>query len=182
MVPSEYLLHSPNSSAALSKVQRGAETTMMSPVASSPGWASRAAPEGRQRSMKTAELPTRDGGVRMALAASEISPPSFWGAPISLRSHLLVSTPTFSPSLTKTRGSICSDTQQGQLTLVQPRLREAPLASATAAFSCCRWPVLQLPPALPPSPAGWLMVSLDRKMRRRSPSSSTSSVWTFGRP
>lgn len=37
MLPSEYILHSPKSSVALSNVQRGAETTMMSPVASSPG-------------------------------------------------------------------------------------------------------------------------------------------------
>lgn len=48
----EYILHSPNSSVALSNVQRGAETMMMSPLASSPGWASNAAPGVRQWSIK----------------------------------------------------------------------------------------------------------------------------------
>lgn len=104
------------------------------------------------------------------------SPPSFWGAPISLMSHLFVSGPTFSPSFTRTNGSTRSDTQQGQLTFVQP----GPIAAALSlvgtfpagALSSGCWAVLLLPP---PSSAVSLMV----RLRRKKSSSSFSPDWHY---
>lgn len=97
----------------------------------------------------------------------KLSPPSFWGAPISLMSHLFVSGRTFSPSFTRTNGSTRSDTQQGQLTLVQPGPRVAALSFVFSAgvLSSSSWAVSLLLTSPPSSPPALLMVRLRRKNR-----------------
>lgn len=97
-----------------------------------------------------------------------LSPPSFWGAPINLMSHLLVSGPTFCPSLTNTSGSMCSDAQQAQVTLVQPWRGSAAPPLVGSSFSCSGRPVSQPPSAGPPSAAGSLMLGMERKRRSSS--------------
>lgn len=98
--------------------------------------------------------------------SSRSTPPSFWEAPISLMSHLFVSGKTLSPSFTRTKGSTCCDTQQGQLTLVQPGPTVVPpnlvrTFSAGGPSTCC-WSVslFLLLPKPSSSPPALLIVRL----------------------
>lgn len=95
------------------------------------------------------------------------SPPSFCWAPINLMSHRFVSGPTFPPSFTRTSGSTCLDSQQGQLALVQSPLAGVELSllrvfPSLASLSCC-FKNPNRPPAAPSSSPAFIMMRLQNK-------------------